>query len=202
MRPERTQDLASRVFRTIVRRFRDRATEIAAFTKTGWSFEEWLNWEAYAACSLVRGWECDARPRYIRLGDHPSCTGFGDLLVTEGEGCVLIEVGLVHDGTGDKWRAKLDRDMDKLARPLKRGINTLQVIVLVSSQIAIAERWQSWLEKCSCWRPTQLAESENLPGGGEIVIRGWAATAADRVPAESGPVRLDVLARRAARRSR
>jgi len=42
--------LARTVFDAIADRFEGRAADIAGFVQTGYSFEEWLNWEAFAAC--------------------------------------------------------------------------------------------------------------------------------------------------------
>jgi hypothetical protein len=89
---------------------------------------------------------------------------------------VLVEIGLVHDGTGDKWRAKLDWDMEKLRRPLPAKVSSLQIIVLVStSAIRAADDWDRWLARLNCWSRRNCAELVTaLPPAGEMVIRGWA----------------------------
>ena len=108
----------SAVFDTIVQRFCEKAPEIAKFANTGYSFEEWLNWEAYAACVAKPGWSVAPRPAYAKLSQEP-CRDFGDLLISEHEPSrqTLVEIALVHDWTnGNKWREKIDWDTKKLAR--------------------------------------------------------------------------------------
>jgi hypothetical protein len=165
--------LAEEVFRAIAKRYGQRADDIARFAGAKYSFEEWLNWEAFAACSTVNEWEARPKPSYCTLGVE-DCKDYGDLLVTNGSEAVLVEIGLVHDGTGNKWRAKLAWDVEKLARPMS-AISPLHVIVLASvADIENADNWQRWLAKVQCWsRPTSLTASVVLPPHGAMVIRGW-----------------------------
>ena len=161
------------VFKTIADRFQSRALEIERYTRTRYSFEEWLNWEAFAACSANPGWQAQPKPSYCKLGVQ-DCKDYGDLLIVAGESKVLVEIGLVHDGTGDKWRGKLDWDVQKLARNFV-GAMPLQIIVLVStSNIDASESWQRWLAKVPCWgRETRLTLSVPLPPVGTMLVRGW-----------------------------
>lgn len=166
-------DLATDVFHAIAQRYAARSADIAQFVATKYSFEEWLNWEAFAACATNAAWRLSPKPSYCNLG-VADCKDYGDLLVGMGGSKVLVEIGLVHDGTGDKWRAKLDWDVQKLARPLT-GVTTLHVVVLTSaSDIAASDRWQRWLAKVPCWsRPTSLSASAALPPNGMLMVRGW-----------------------------
>ena len=166
--------LGEDVFRVIVARFQQGVGDIARFAATGYSFEEWLNWEAFAACSANPRWRAQPKPSYCSLG-LAGCKDFGNLLVADADKKVLVEIGLVHDGTGDKWQPKLDRDVQKLARPLA-GIAPLQIIVLVSkSGIEESKSWQRWLAKVPCWgRNTDLAVTIPLsPTGVVMVPAGW-----------------------------
>jgi hypothetical protein len=164
---------AMTVFGAIADRYCKRADEITRFASTRYSFEEWLNWEAYSACSVCPGLEVLPKPNYRKLGADGG-KDIGDLLVTSGASRVLVEIGLVHDGTSDKWLFKLARDVEKLARPLP-GILKLQMIVLVSrSQIEASEVWQTWLGKLECWnRATDMTVAAALPPSGAMIIRGW-----------------------------
>lgn len=170
----KTSTLAQRVFDTIIARYAIRAIDIANFTRTKYSFEEWLNWEAFAACAAVSEWRSYAKPRYRDLGAI-DCKDFGDLLVCEGSDRLLVEVGLVHDGTGNKWRDKLAWDVQKLARPLAE-ISCLHLVVLASAaNIDASETWQRWLAKVPCWgRPDPLKASLLLRPSGQMLIHGWA----------------------------
>jgi hypothetical protein len=136
--------LAAAVFESIAAHLVSRADEIALFAQTRYSFEEWLNWEAFAACRARVGWTVAPKPCYSAHTD-PGCKDYGDLLVTDkaSNARVWIEIGLVHDGTGDKWIAKLDRDMEKLRQQFASSITPLQIIVLVStSTIRAAANWE------------------------------------------------------------
>lgn len=172
-------ELSADVFSAIVNRWQSRADDIACFAKARYSFEEWLNWEAFAACCAEPTWTVSPRPSYRKLG-NPDCRDYGDLLVADGADQVLVEVGLVHDGTGDKWRAKLAWDVEKLAQPLTDGVAPLQIVALVSGvDIEQSDAWQRWLKKVACWgRDTELRATVRLPPSGQMIVRGWATSAA------------------------
>ncbi len=169
-------ELARRVFITIAGRFRGKADDIGRFVATGYSFEEWCNWEALSACATVTAWVSRPKPSYCKL-THLPCTDYGDLLVTDRQSShsVLVEIGLVHDQTGDKWIEKLDWDMDKLSMTLHRGIIPFQLIVLASLKpISGVANWERWLSRTRCWgRETDLTSSCALGPAGQLVIRGW-----------------------------
>src|SRR4051794_1530767 len=84
---------AEAVFQAIVGRYQRRADEIAQFVTTKYSFEDWLNWEAFAACAANAGWRVSPKPSYCALGVE-DCKDFGDLLVDVGGNKVLVEIGL------------------------------------------------------------------------------------------------------------
>jgi hypothetical protein len=169
----RHETLPERVFNALSDRFAARAADIGLFTAAKYSFEEWLNWEAYAACAIVPGWQTHAKPRYCDLG-AAGCKDFGDLLVMDGQNSLLVEIGLVHDETGNKWREKIGWDVEKLARRLD-GVASLHLVALVSgSCIEASANWQRWLSKVPCWsRPNPLKAITRLPPNGEMVLQGW-----------------------------
>jgi hypothetical protein len=172
-------DFSRGVFDTIAARFAGRVSDIALFTATRFSFEEWLNWEAFAGCKAVDSWQVHAKPRYCNLG-AAGCKDFGDLLVVENHKTLLVEIGLVHDGTGNKWRDKLEWDVQKLARPLT-DIFSLHVIVLVSSSsIDASQSWQRWLRTVGCWgRPNPFRAVVRLPPKGQMIVQGWPGRCGD-----------------------
>ena len=166
--------LAQRVFKVVADRYMERAADIALFTKTGFSFAEWLNWEAFAACQRIKRWHAKPRPRYHSF--NIKCQGFGDLWVEEGDERVLAEIGLVHvhQRTHDGWQSKLNSNMAKLTQSVSRVI-PLYIIVLVSRfDIDDTDVWDKRLSKVESWtRPTRLNAIVRLSGGGRMVIRGW-----------------------------
>jgi hypothetical protein len=178
------------VFERIVGRWRARADDIACFANARYSFEEWLNWEAYAACCPEPAWKVSPKPSYKKMG-AADCKDFGDLLVAASDDRVLVEICLVHDGTGDKWLDKLAWDVQKLARPLDAGIVALHVVVLVSGvDIGASEGWQKWLRKVECWgRDTEFKAVVPLPPTGQMVVRAWAT-----LPTLNSPTRPPVEA--------
>lgn len=167
--------LASRVFEVITSRLISRADDLFRFAQSGFSFEEWCNWEAYAACCSIEGWSAHPKPRYSDCGLEDS-RELGDLLVLAGTERLLVEVGLVLDSTQNKWIAKLDADLAKLSSQLSPGISGLHMIVLVSAvdSISDAEVWQKWLQKVGCWnKPTSLMCQKAFEPGGQLYIKGW-----------------------------
>lgn len=166
--------LAWCVFDAITNRFTTRADEIARFTASGYSFEEWLNWEAFSACASIPNVKVAPKPPYSTLGLRCS-QDKGDLLVVSDECCVLVEIGLVHDETSSKWRLKLNLDADKLTRRLERT-STLRIVVLASiGSITDSKAWANWLAKVSSWNePGGEMRIVRLPPNGQMAVRGWA----------------------------
>lgn len=92
-----------------------KARVITGFAGTGYSFEQWFNWELFSAFSSW-GVNCDPKPAY-RQTFASECPGqLGDLLIEGRDGGKwIVEVALVRGFTQDKWRAKLINDRLKLA---------------------------------------------------------------------------------------
>lgn len=168
---------ANEVFDVISKRLGQSAKQISFFAKSGYSFEEWCNWEAFFACCEIPNWVVSPRPRYRDLGLN-NCKDLGDLLVKTEQGTqVLVEVGLVHDQTTNKWLAKLDGDLAKLNRIAGREIQLLQIIILASAKESIltSSVWTSWLRRLQCWnRQTELLLVIPSSEQGQIIIKGWA----------------------------
>lgn len=181
--------LANAVFGAIAARFDSRSDDIALIAETQYSFEEWCNWEAFIACKK-EGWRVTPRPQYKKLG-LPGVEDFGDLLIGDDylKSEVLVEVGVVHSGTGDKWISKLNNDTAKVMRALRDGVIPLQLILAVSirNKIEVCRVWQDWLSRIDCWcLPTSLQQVTPLPPQGQMVLRGWVYER--RVPASPSAV--------------
>lgn len=169
--------LAKEVFDVIGQRYLSRADDIALCDETEYSFENWCQWEAIIACKRVNGWKVRPKPRYGELGIL-DCDDEGDLLVTDPNRDlhVLVELGLVHGATGNKWLSKLDKDTEKVGRKFRDNVVALQLILCTSiiHVIETAQVWQSWLAKLRCWsHKTDLCFAAPLPPSGQMVLRGW-----------------------------
>ncbi len=123
--------------------------KLFCFQETGYSFEEWLNWELYFILKSI-GYEVTPKPKI--LGEK----SFADLEIAkfDGENSLIIEVKTIHDFTQDKWIEAIEKDRRALNY---NSINTnnlgLQILVLASSynDVFSVESWSSWLEKLSFW---------------------------------------------------
>lgn len=170
--------LAPDVFRTIASRLLERAEAIGRMATTGYSFEEWMNWEAFEACKEKADWEVAPKPPYGSGGTKGS-RDLADLKVAAKSGnAVVVEIALVHESTYDKWQAKLDWDTEKLSSIPKNAAERLQIIVAVSHlrPVRKEEEWVKWFEKVACFKvETDLCEAKDLASGGEVVIYGWAS---------------------------
>lgn len=164
--------LSARICGAIASRCQDRAEHISMFVDTGYSFEEWLNWESFIACS-ESGWKVSPRPSYAALGVE-NCGDYADLLVTEANERVLVEIGLVTKENRNKWQFKLERDVNKLTRH-DGSITPLQLILLVStSRVDSCKNWQRWFGKVPCWsRLPAFEHSRPLGSLGEMIFRAW-----------------------------
>jgi hypothetical protein len=167
----RDATLAERVFDRIAAHWLRRADDLAVVARTGYSFEEWANWEAIFACRDEPTWVATPRPRYADLGAKDSAL-FGDLLVSEADRRVLVEVGTVHDWTQSKWKHKLNVDTDKLRDLDGHDVARLQIIArLASGRWSVNEA--SWLKWVDAWTVSEaIVRHADLPGGGRVEVRG------------------------------
>lgn len=170
---------AAEVFEVIATHLAARSQDLAVLAETGYSFEEWLNWEAYLAC-VREGWKPQPRPAYRSLMEPGASREFRDLLVGEASGRpLLIETAVLHDETSDKWIQKIDWDSDKLRRAAETGVAGLQLVVAASKgRISNNPKWQEWLARTVLWRmlPT-MSRTFDLELKGELSIWGWEVTA-------------------------
>lgn len=146
--------------------------KIFIFQKTGYSFEEWFNWELYSKL-VTHGYK--ARPKPAMKSDLKS---FADILVKQpfDEKDVYIEVKLVHDDTGDKWLAEIEKDHGALKSNAENTSATgFQILLLTSSHQNLMQHpnWAPWLKRLSFWAdmPDTLVQSNQQ--NGNTVIAGW-----------------------------
>ncbi|MDD4890441.1 MAG: hypothetical protein PHU85_10970 [Phycisphaerae bacterium] len=170
--------LAKCVFQVIAHRFAARIGDFQQLGDTGYSFEEWCNWEMFLACRAA-GLSASPRPSYRRLGVADSGR-YADLLTHDPSQSerVLVELGIAHDWTTDKWLSKLDGDTAKLQQVNVEGITKLQIILVVTAKHHLSDDlWQGWLRKLKCWNQrTDLDTILALPTNGELMLRGWIVT--------------------------
>jgi hypothetical protein len=166
------------IFDRINTRLVTRRQDMLLMALTGYSFEEWINWEAFLACREASdGSRVDPKPGY-RATDLADTGEAADLLVGAVEGPkVVVEVALVHDETLDKWKDKIDYDQEKLSRVPKSKAATLQLVIAVSTKGSIVGNpvWETWFAKTrrfAATRPT-FQSTTPIPEGGQYVIFGW-----------------------------
>lgn len=175
------------VFRTVCDRLRAKAADLRLLVEDGYSFEEWLNWEAYLACKLRQeGYpfcEVTAKPTYASEGVATEAGDpdriLGDLRVggpNDGaEHCWLFaEFALLHDGTVAKWLKKIEADAEKLKR-LGWKKSAALLIVVAASRTEVLTEWAEYLASCAVWNRPALTEPcvIPLPGDGSVVVKAF-----------------------------
>lgn len=120
------------------------SAKILAYASTGYSFEEWLNWEAYYACKA--SYSPDAKPNYSAYGVAGSLQKADLFLKPNGQRKILIEIGLVHDETShSKWQEKLTNDQAKLRKVPARDYSRIQVVLNACLDTKEIAHWCSTL---------------------------------------------------------
>lgn len=177
------------VVRIICDRLASKSADIHLMMETKYSFEEWLNWEAYLACRLHQSsypfCEVTAKPSYrVANGlDEVSEPNrmLGDLLVgasydKDDHRWLFAEFALLHDGNsiGGKWLEKIRSDVEKL-KQLGWERSAAVLFVVVASRVNVQTDWGRYLTDFAVWnqpvltKPSELA----LPNGGSLVIRAF-----------------------------
>lgn len=168
--------VAAEVFHVIADRLAERIDEIALFTETSSSYEDWCTWEGVAACRRA-GWPVEPRPAYDTVGVTGSREHAGLAVLVPASGCrVLVELSVIHDWTRNKWIANLDADTEKLRRPMTPGIVPLQIVLTASldSPIEVNPLWRQWLGMSRAWKiPTDLRREMPLGANGQLLVHGW-----------------------------
>lgn len=162
----------------IKRHFSSKAAELQSFVRTGYSFEEWFNWELFYALQVSES-NLQPKPAYRHIAGLETSTKTGDVYFTKSGHGYIVEVALVHDYTSDKkWRDKVHWDRDQLLTLKGLGkITPIQLLVLVSNHddMEASSDWMNWLESLSFWTDKKDIEVKiRLPQNGQAWIVGWA----------------------------
>ncbi|MDA8232384.1 MAG: hypothetical protein M0006_13690 [Magnetospirillum sp.] len=158
------------VFDMIVGCLRDSRT-FPTIAESDGSFENWILWEAYAACT-TRGHKCSVTPRYQDSNKR------GDLLVRRVDGHdIMIEFKIIGDCTQDKYIHAINDDYRKL-ESLATGIEPCRglLIVVMTSPIGnILKRpsWTDWLPRLEFWVKPSLKYQFYFGKQGQALIYGW-----------------------------
>ena len=163
------------ILATILEHHKQHLSQISQFTRTGYSFEEWLNWQAYWACSQKKGWKSSPKPEYNAVGFKTSKSQADLLVEITGQAKAIIEFGLVHDWTQSHWRDKLEADRKKLKPPFAEGFLPVQVVYVTSrTDFRQLDDWTRWLNKISFWnQPAILNAATPFPDGGIFLMKAW-----------------------------
>ena len=145
--------------------------KIAAFNNTGYSFEEWINWELFYALSKA---QIDVLPKpCYKEYSKDSPKSFGDLLV---ENQHFIEVSLIHDSTQNKWIEKIENERRALTTLDLEYVKPAQLLIIVSAHDDIESHgnWLPFLEKISFWRTAcAWTISTKTQNGGQVIAKYW-----------------------------
>ncbi len=177
------------VFRTVCDRLRAKAADLRLLIEDGYSFEEWLAWEAYLACKFRQESypfsEVTAKPTYASEGVATESGDpdriLGDLRVggpNDGaDHCWLFaELALLHDGNraGDEWRRAVEADVNKLKR-LGWKKSAALLIVVAASQGDVLTEWGNERKGYGVWSQPALTDPFDiaLPGGGSVVVKAF-----------------------------
>lgn len=167
------QGLSEEAFSVFREHVQAHAEKILRLAKSGYSFEEWLNWEFYLACAERNRWSVKPKPSYKDLGGPKRLAA--DLRLDQSNSTLLVEVGHVHDTTGNKWIKKLDGDTKKLHKKNRGQAIGMQVILVASKgEIVGNDTWRRWLDQVGIWgEKTHLEHSQTIHDKGSILLRGW-----------------------------
>lgn len=146
--------------------------KVFTFQKTGYSFEEWFNWELYHKL-VTHGYNTQPKPAM-----QSDIKSFADVLVKKpfDDRDIYIEVKLVHDDTSDKWLLEIEKDHLALKSNTKNtSAIGIQLLLLSSSHKNLMQHpnWTPWLNRLTFWsaQPDILVQAEQPDG--DTVIVGW-----------------------------
>ena len=146
--------------------------KIYEFQLTGYSFEEWFNWELYAKFKQS-GYFVTPKPAFCT--DYKS---YADLLIKDcrNNNEMYVEVKLVHDDTGNKWLDEIEIDRKALqSMKTTETLKGLQLLLLASSHqnLLTHPNWKPWLEKLSFWGEAPDIKVVSGFQRGSIIVLGW-----------------------------
>lgn len=116
------------------------------FAATGWSFEEWLNWELYLYLSD------DTNLKVEPKGKYENSRKKSDLSIVFNTDRSVIENKIVIDNTLDKYRNSISADQSKIefgiGNTIKFGVS---LVWLFSLKWAAKEEWEDWVSEIKNW---------------------------------------------------
>ncbi|WP_174500460.1 hypothetical protein [Vibrio cholerae] len=150
----------------------DIGEKIYEFQLTGYSFEEWFNWELYSKLKQA-GYVVTPKPAI-----HTQYKSYADLLINDPIRKVdtFVEVKLIHDFTGNKWLPEIENDRKALqAIKMENPSQGLQLLLIASSHKDVLNHpyWKPWLEKLSFWSMEPNLRVESKYSLGSIIVMGW-----------------------------
>jgi hypothetical protein len=179
-------------FEAVYDHFSARTRSLQRIVETKYSFEEWVNWEVFLACSNAGFSKVTPRPTYRRCG-AVACKSLGDILLEGGSEKVLVEIGLLHDSTGGKWLDKLEEDRKKLSQPFALGVVPVHVIICASrGNVCNDSVWTEWLKRLSFWSQPRCFERLLNLEPGTALFRAWVVPRNDCEPNKGGPANSEL----------
>ncbi|MEH6801291.1 MAG: hypothetical protein V7681_18585 [Halopseudomonas sabulinigri] len=154
--------------------FRPKARDITRFAGTGYSFEEWFNWEQFSAFT-ARGFECSPKPGYKTHFNGYASAQLGDIAIWAEDGTAwFLETSLVHAWTQNKWRIKITADREKLQGPVKQGVRKVQLVLLCSDvETDLQTKWAYWFEDMHFWAEPDSKKHFSDGEQGEVCLLLW-----------------------------
>ncbi|MNO85051.1 hypothetical protein D3C76_764110 [compost metagenome] len=156
--------------------FSPKARDITRFAGTGYSFEEWFNWEQFIAFT-AREFECNPKPGYKRhFAEHASSSSqLGDLAIWAKDGTSwLVETSLVHAYTLNKWKTKILEDRRKLQGAVGPKVRKVQLILLCSDvETDLQAKWAYWFEAMPFWAAPDAKKCLSDGEQGEVCLLLW-----------------------------
>ncbi|MBC3455986.1 hypothetical protein [Pseudomonas mosselii] len=154
--------------------FRPKVRDITRFAGTGYSFEEWFNWEQFSAIT-ARKFKCDPKPSYKTHFNGHASAQLGDIVIWAKDGTIwIVETSLVHAYTQNKWRTKIIEDRKKLQGSVGQGVRKVQLILLCSDvETELQSQWAYWFEDMPFWKVPNQKICLNDGEQGEVCLLFW-----------------------------
>ena len=154
--------------------FRPKARDITRFAGTGYSFEEWFNWEQFSAFTAL-AFECNPKPGYRTHFTGHASGQLGDIAISAKDGTTwLVETSLVHAYTQNKWKAKITEDRAKLQGAVAQGVRKVQLMLLCSDvETDLQTQWAYWFEDMPFWAAPDSKKDFSDGEQGEVCLLLW-----------------------------
>jgi len=153
--------------------FYPKARDITRFASTGYSFEEWLNWELFCALT-TREFVCTPKPGYkTHFAEHVSAQ-LGDIMIRAMDGTTwLVETSLVHGYTQNKWRTKIIEDRAKLQGAGQGGRKVQLMFLCSDAETDLQNEWIDSLEEMPFWGTPDVKKCFGDGEQGEVCLLFW-----------------------------